>query len=215
MKNLRRYCFFILTLTNLVAGCSDPGLDSAHPGLTGIKSDHEQSAGQSAQRLMLNEGYSLLYTDAGLLNRAGLLLYAKAESDEVDEIISTIAAFGEALQKDLERIARDYPGVRIDLDPLPEMEKRKRRALTMNRVRYFAPIIGHGGREYERTLLISIANGVNHQRYLCEVMAEEEPDASLKKFLAATGQRYGSLYEISVALLNKEYFSNPNGKTQD
>ncbi|MFZ5697627.1 MAG: hypothetical protein ACOY9J_02700 [Pseudomonadota bacterium] len=165
MQNMLWYSLIVVTLTKLVAGCSDPGLDSAHPGLTEIKSDHEQASVPSAQRLMLNEGYSLLYTDAGLLDRAGLLLYAKAESDEIDEIISTVAAFGEALQKDMERISRDYPGVRLDLDPLPEMEKRKRRALTMNRVRYFTPIIGHGGREYERTLLISIANGINHQRH--------------------------------------------------
>lgn len=208
MQNMLWYSLVVVTLAQLVTGCSDPGLAE-------IKSDHEQASGASAQRLMLNEGYSLLYTDAGLLDRAGLLLYAKAESDEIDEIISTVAAFGAALQKDLERISRDYPGVRLDLDPLPEMEKRKRLALTMNRVRYFAPVIGHGGREYERTVLISIANGINHQRYLCEVMAEEEPDASLKKFLAATGQRYASLYDRSAALLNKEYFSDPNGKTQD
>ncbi len=215
MKNLLWYSLLVVTLTHLVTGCSNPNPESAHSRLTETKSDHEQSPDQSAQRLMLNEGYSLLYADAGLLNRAGLLLYAKAESKEVNETISTVAAFGDELQQDLERIAQDYPGVRIDLDPLPEMEKRKRRALTMNRVRYFAPIVGHGGREYERTILTSIANGINHERYMCLVMAEEEPDAGLKKFLTDTAQRYGDLYDHTIALLNREYFSDPNGKTKN
>lgn len=215
MKNMLWYSSLVVMLTHLVAGCSDPGLVSAHLPLTGTESGHEQASGPDTQRLMLNEGYSLLYADAGLLDRAELLLYAKAESKEVNEVISTVAAFGDELQQDLERIAQDYPGVRIDLDPLPEMEKRKRRALTMNRVRYFAPIVGHGGREYERTILTSIANGINHERYMCLVMAEEEPDAGLKKFLTDTAQRYGDLYNHTVALLNREYFDDPNGKTKN
>lgn len=213
MLNPRRLLLFTLMLAPLT-GCSDPGFATTHRPLTGVESSHEQASDQYTQRLILNEGYSLLYTDAGLLNLAGLLLHAKAESKAVNEIISTVAAFGDELQQDLERIAQDYPAVRIDLDPLPAMEKRKRRTLTIDRVRYFAPIIGRGGREYERTLLISIANGINHQSYLCQVMAEEEPDASLKIFLSDTAQRYGDLYNHTNALLNREYFDDPHGKTK-
>ena len=119
------------------------------------------------------------------------------------------------LKKDLERIAKDYPGVRIDLDPLPEMEKLKRAAISKDRARYFAPIVGHGGREYERTVLIAYANGINHERHLCRVMAEAEPDAGLKKFLLDAEKRYDGLYDRVTALLEKDYFKDPNGKTKD
>ena len=111
--------------------------------------------------------------------------------------------------------AKDYPGVRIDLDPLPEMEKRKRAAISKDRARYFAPVIGHGGREYERTVLIGYANGLNHERHLCQVMAEAEPDANLKKFLLDAQMRYDDLYDRVTALLDKDYFKDPNGKTRD
>ena len=68
-----------------------------------------------------------------------------------------MAEFGTKLKGDLERIARDYPGVRIDLDPLPEMEKRKRLAIAKDRALDFAPVIGRGGGEYERTVLIAVS----------------------------------------------------------
>jgi hypothetical protein len=110
------------------------------------------------------------------------------------------------LTKDLERIAKDYPGVRIDLDPLPEMEKRKRKAVGITRAKEFAPVVGKGGREYERTVLLSFANGLNHERHLCKVMAEAETDASLKKFLLDTETKYDALYKAAMNLLEKEYF---------
>ncbi len=162
---------------------------------------------------MLSEGYSLLYRDASNLDRSELILYAKVESAKIDEIVTAVAAFGGELEAELERIARDYPGVRIDLDPLPEMEKRKRRAIGEDRARYFAPAIGHGGREYERTVLIGLINGINHERHMCQVMAEVEPDAGLNKFLLDTGKRYDVLHDRIAALLEAEYFKDPDGKT--
>src|SRR6187402_2128755 len=103
------------------------------------------------------------------------------------KVVTSVADMGDELKKDLERIAKDYPGVRIDLDPLPELEKRKRKAVGMTRAKEFAPVVGKGGREYERTVLMSFANGLNHERHLCRVMAEAETDAGLRKFLVDTG----------------------------
>jgi hypothetical protein len=186
----------------LVAGCA-------------VSPKPSDKAGLNKQRLMLSEGYSMLYKDASNLDVSELILYVKAESEGMHKIVTEVAEVGGQLKKDLERIARDYPGVRIDLDPLPEMEKRKRAAISKDRARYFAPVIGHGGREYERTVLIGYANGLNHERHLCQVMAEAEPDASLKKFLLDAEKRYDGLYDRVTALLEKEYFKDPNGKTGD
>jgi hypothetical protein len=128
----------------------------------GVKADADQAKAPqlSKQRLMLSEGYSMLYRDASKLDLAELLLYVKVESEAVDKIVTAIAEVGGQLKRDLEKIAKDYPGVRIDLDPLPEMEKRKRSATAKDRARYFAPVIGHGGGEYERTVLIGYVNGI-------------------------------------------------------
>ena len=182
-----------IVLAALLAGCA-----------VSEKSPDKATLGK--QRQMLSEGYSLLYQDASKLDLSEVILYVKAESDATHDVVTSVSGFGEELKKDLERIARDYPGVRIDLDPLPELEKRKRAAIAKDRAKYFAPIVGKGGREYERTVLIGFANGLNHERHLCAVMADAEPDAGLKKFLLETENRYDGLYDRVNALLEKEYF---------
>lgn len=213
--SLRRMVFaFLLALAGLAAGCANMEAVSKEPGVK-AEADRAKAPELSKQRLMLSEGYSMLYKDASNLDLAELILYVKVESDAMDKVVTAVAEVGGQLKKDLERIARDYPGVRVDLDPLPEMEKRKRAALAKDRARYFAPVIGHGGREYERTVLIAYANGIDHERHLCQVMAEAEPDASLKKFLLDAEKRYDGVYDRVTALLSKDYFKDQNGKTKD
>jgi hypothetical protein len=194
----------IVFLACLAAGCAHEQSQQQARAETS-----EKASGLSKERQVLSEGYSILYRDAGNLDLAKLILYVKAESESMKSVVTEIGDMGEQLKKDLERIARDYPGVRIDLDPLPEMEKRKRAEIGKDRAREFAPLVGKGGREYERTMLLSYANGLNHERHLCEVMAEAEPDAGLKKFLLETQKRYDGLYDRVTALLEKEYFKNP------
>ena len=160
----------------------------------------------SKERQVLSEGYSILYQDARKFDASDLVLLVKSESDAMKKVVTAVSEMGDGLKVDLERIAKDYPGVRIDLDPLPEMEKRKRLAVGMTRAKEFAPVVGKGGPEYERTVLMSFANGLNHERHLCQVMAEVETDAGLKKFLLETQKKYDALYEDVMALLKKEYF---------
>jgi hypothetical protein len=204
MHNSLRRTVFTFLLAGLAAGCA------VKP-----EADRTKATESNKQRLALNEGYSMLYKDASTLDLTELILYVKVESEAMDKLVTAVAEAGGQMKKDLERIAKDHPGVRIDLDPLPEMEKRKRAAIAKDRARYFAPIVGHGGREYERTVLIGYANGMNHERHLCQVMAEAESDASLKKFLLGAEKRYDDLYDRVTALLEKDYFKNPNGKTID
>ena len=205
---------FTFLLAALAAGCANQEKVSQQPSVK-TAANRAKAPELSKQRLVLSEGYSMLYKDASNLDRSELILYVKVESEAVDKIVNAVAEVGGQLKKDLERIARDYPGVRIDLDPLPEMEKRKRAAITKDRARYFAPIIGHDGREYERTVLIGYANGINHERHLCQVMAEAEPDAGLKKFLLDAQKRYDGLYDRVTALLEEVYFKDPDGKTKN
>jgi len=214
MQHSMPWTVFTFLLAGLAAGCANQERMSKQPPAK-AEADHARAPDLSKQRLMLSEGYSMLYKDASNFDLSELILFVKVESEAIDKVVTAVAEVGGQLKKDLERIAKDYPGVRIDLDPLPEMEKRKRAAISKDRARYFAPIIGHGGREYERTVLIGYANGINHERHLCQVMAEAEPDASLKKFLLDAEKRYDGLYDRITALLDKEYFKDPNGKTKD
>lgn len=187
--------FFLLGLVLFGAsGCSRGNVDP------------DQASGLNPQRLVLSEGYSLLYADATNIHRLEWILYVKVESDPFDQLITSISDYGKELKQNLERIAREYPGVRIDLKPLPEMEKRKRFAVGKDRAIRYAPLSGRGGPEYERTMLISLSNALNHEYHLCGVMAAEEPDAGLKKFLLTCQQRYEELHALTLDLLEREYF---------
>jgi hypothetical protein len=168
----------------------------------------DRQVGVSQQRVMLSEGYSLLYADASKIGRVRLVLYVKVESQEFNDVVTEVSRFGSELRQDLERIARDYPGVRIDLTPLPEMEARKRFALGMDRVVRFAPLVGRSRLEYERTMLIGLAGALDHERHLCRVMAQEEPNAGLQEILVSAEKRYDGLYELVMNLLNREHFKN-------
>src|SRR3982750_2450795 len=67
----------------------------------------------SKERQVLSEGYSILYQDARKLDASDLVLLVKSESDAMKKVVNSVAEMGDHLTKDLERIAKDYPGVRI------------------------------------------------------------------------------------------------------
>ncbi|MEZ4282323.1 MAG: hypothetical protein R3F21_22185 [Myxococcota bacterium] len=197
--------FASILLGSALCGCAAGEPPDAARG-TSASRTHAQAPELDAERLALSEGYSLLYRDSSHLDRIDLLLYAKSESDRVEVLVEDVADFAATLKARLEQIDRDYPGVRIDLDPLPEMEERKRRSIALERAGEFAPIVGRGGVAYERTVLIGLHNGINHQRALCRVLAEAETDAGLEQFLLATRASYDTLYERIGTLLDAVYF---------
>ncbi len=162
--------------------------------------------GLSSERQMLSEGYSILRHDADTLTRTKLILYAKSETDEFDELITAVSAFGSKLKDDLDRVDLDYPGVRVDLDPLPELEKRKRFATGFDKAVDFAPVVGKSGGEYERTLLISVANGLNQERHLVLELTKAETDAGLKDFLRGVQTKMDALYARTENLLRKRHY---------
>lgn len=199
----------LVLVASLAAGCSLLGAGEKQGSNDKAPvSTQDRAPALSKQRMQLSEGYSKLYAAAGKLDLTDLVLYVKSSPPKVDAIVKDAADFGDELKKDLERIARDYPGVRIDIEVLPEMEKRARVALGKDLALQFAPVVGKGGKEYERTVLIGYAVALAHERYLSRVIAEEEPDAGLKKFLLATEKRYSTLFERVMALLDKDYFRN-------
>jgi hypothetical protein len=195
----------VLSLTLALASCASwlsPECDCPRPEKPG-----EKSAGSTSdQRRMLNEGYSMLHKDAFTISSVRGLLYVKRESDEFDRYVTDVGEYGARLKDDLERLAKAFPAVRIDLQPLPEMERRKRLATGWDKFKDIAPVTGKSGKEWERTLLISLVNGLNQERHLCEEMGKEEPNAQLKKFLVEQQGAMTKLWERGEALLERRYY---------
>ena len=194
MRAPTRFFLLLLPLAVLATAC-DQG-----------EAEPVKDSGLSEQRQMLSQGYSMLYKDATGVQYAKLILLIKAETEAVHEVVTAISDYSKRLEQELERIAKDYPGVRIDLDPLPEMEKRKRADVNRERILSFAPVVGRTGGDFERTLLLSLSAVLSQESHLCKVMAEEEPDPGLKKFLLDSKQSFDGLYDRVVKLLNRDYF---------
>jgi hypothetical protein len=195
----------IVATTILLSSCAAFAPDC--PCSSGKKADDNRSKTHMGdQRLILAEGYSIMHKDATTIGAVRTLLYVKKESDEFHKIVTEVSDYGSHLKEELERLSKDYPAVRVDLDPLPEMEKRKRFSTGLDRFFEIAPLTGKKGAEFERTLLISLANGLNQERHLAEAMAKEEPNEQLKKFLTDTDATLTAYWKRADALLERRYF---------
>ena len=188
----------VLVASLLSVGCATLGGDS--------KAESDDTADRRANRDALNAGYSLLYDSASSLSDVQKVFYIKVESDPVERVIGEISDYAAALQADLERIAQDYPAVRIDLDPLPELEKRKRESISSDTRKSLAPLVGKTGTAFERKLLLAASGALNQLMFQCRVMAEREPVDSLRQVLLDAEKRFAALYDEDVKLLNERYF---------
>lgn len=204
---LRKFLKLLALVAAIVAsafggfGAAALGIERSKASCPGAADDAE-----TRRRHALNEGYSILRRDARTIASVKLLLLVKKETDEFEELVREASKFGADLQDELDRIAETYPAVRTDLDALPLMEKRKRLATGMDRALEIAPLVGLKGADYERTLLISLANGLNQERHLVEEMAKDEPEPGLRKFLADTQTRMSGLHRRAQELLERRHF---------
>jgi hypothetical protein len=194
-----------------LGGCAllKPKCDCPRDEKVDEKAKVDPHSGLPQQRVILNEGYSELYADMTHMDEAQLIFDVKSGSDTVKDIFSGVGHYAAHVKEELERLAKEYPALRIDLDPLPEMEKRKRHSIAIDRAKEYAPLVGKGGLDFERRALLSLHGGIDHQRHMCKVLAEEEPEPGLKKFLLDTEQHFDAWYERIQVVLDRDYFRQP------
>ena len=156
MNLSRTSCALLIGLAGLVGGCA---LLQADP-------QPQQKADAQNQRKILNEGYSLLYSDLDGLSKVDLIFLVKSEAKPVNEVTTTVTEYAAALKGTLDRVARDYPAVDIALDPLPVMEQRARDAITKDRILSFAPVVGLTGESFDRRMLQVLEGTLNRLRFL-------------------------------------------------
>ena len=192
----------------LIAGCGliTPKCNCTRDDKVDEKAKIDPKSGLPHQRVILNEGYSELYLDVTHIDRSQLIFAFKTETPAVDEIFTGLSKYAAHVKEEMERLARDYPALKIDLEPLPEMEYRKRRAIAIDRAKEYAPVVGKSGVEFERMALLALHGGLDHERHMCKVLAEEEPEPGLKKFLLDTEQHFDAWYERIDEVLDRDYF---------
>lgn len=164
---------------------------------------------------MLNEGYSMLYSDITNVARFGLIFFVKVESDTVEQLAREVTDYASSLKATLEQAAADYPAVAIDLEPLPEMETRKRATVMKSSMLNLAPVIGLTGASFERRALQTLEGSLNQLQALCKVMAEEEPEPGLKRLLIQAQQELERQYDRVLEMLREHYYINTGERKID
>jgi hypothetical protein len=218
MKNTARtLCAVLIGLAGGMTGCVGGSAalqtaDAAQPQRQ-EEARPKQKADPENQRAILNEGYSLLYSELNNASKVDLLFLVKSEAQPVNEVTTAVTAYVDTLKATLERVARGYPAVDIELDPIPVMEQRKREGITKDRLMSFAPVAGLKDENFDRRVLQTLEGMLNQLRFLTKAIAEEEPEPSLKQIATTAQKKFEQLYGQVLAMLTDKYYVN-SGETK-
>jgi len=204
MKLSRTSFSLLIGLVGFVSGCAETSTALQQAG-----AQPEQKAdAQQNQREILNEGYSIFYSTLDGLSKFDLVFLVKSEAEPVNEVTTAVTEYADALKATLERVARDYPAVNIELDPLPVIEQRTRGGMTNDRILSFAPVVGLTGESFDRRMLQALEGTLNNLRFMAKALAEEEPEPSLKQIATTAHNRLEQLYDRVLDMLDEKYFIN-------
>ena len=202
-------CALVIGLAGLVGGCATSlQKPEAQADAQSQQLQPRPKANAQDQRTILNEGYSMLYSDLDNLSKVGLIFLVKSEAQPVNEVTTAVTEYADALKSTLDRVARDYPAVNIKLEPLPVIEQRTHTAMGKERVLSFAPIVGLTGESFDRRVLQSLEGMLNHLRFAAQALADEEPEPSLKQIATTAHDKLEQLYQRVMNMLNEKYYIN-------
>ena len=159
-------------------------------------------------RAELNVGYSLLYQEADGIPKLKWIFVFKDKNEEMAQITDSLVSYYQHLADTMERLSKLYPAMRIDSEPMSEIEGKARKAIGEEMAKDFAPLVGKSGVEFERDALLMFFDALNEQRHLTAVMVGLEPDPTLRKFLETTKAQLEARYAKVGALLNRRYFTH-------
>jgi hypothetical protein len=192
-----------------VGGCAETSTALQQAGAQPQqKAEPEQKADAQDQRRILNEGYSIFYSTLDGLSKFDLVFLVKSEAESVNEVTTAVTDYADTLKATLERVARDYPAVDIELEPLPVMEQRTRGGMTNDRIKSFAPVVGLTGTSFDRRMLQAVEGTLNNLRFMAKALADEEPEPSLKQIATTAHNKLEELYQRVLGMLDEKYFVN-------
>jgi hypothetical protein len=168
-------------------------------------SDTKRPAGD-APRTQLSIGYSLLYQECDGIPKLKWLFTFKAKAEEMGRLTDELVSYYQQLARKMQKLSTEYPGMRIDVDPMSKIEADTRKAMGEDMAKQFAPLIGKTGTDFEREVLLMFSDSLNEQRHLTEVMIGLETDPGLKKFLQTTNAQLDERHTRVNELLKRRYF---------
>ncbi|HEX4378265.1 MAG TPA: hypothetical protein VHZ99_14030 [Steroidobacteraceae bacterium] len=168
----------------------------------------ERQLSNKDPRAQLSIGYSLLYQEANGIPKLDWLLMFKEKTSEMARMTHDLVDYYKQLADRLQTLSKEYPAMRIDIDPMSKIEADTRKAIGTDQAKDFAPVVGKSGIDFEREALLMFYDALNEQRHLVGVMIEQEPSSNLKKFLENTKAELDERHEKVGALLSRRYFTH-------
>jgi hypothetical protein len=163
---------------------------------------------KNAPRAQLSIGYTLLYQEADGIPKLKWILMFKDKPEEMGRVTHDLISYYQQLADTMRRLATQFPGMRIDVAAMSEIESDERKAIGDDLAKDLAPLTGKTGVDFEREVLLMFYNSLNEQRHLVGVMVGLETDPALKKFLETTKAELEARYAKVGALLNQRYFTH-------
>ena len=163
---------------------------------------------KNAPRAQLSIGYSLLYQEADGIPKLKWILMFKDKPEEMGRVTNDLVSYYQQLADTMQRLSKQFPGMRIDVTAMSEIEGEERKAIGADLAKDFAPLTGKTGVDFEREALLMFYNTLNEQRHLTGVLVGLEPDPALRKFLETTKAQLEAQYAKVGALLNRRYFTH-------
>src|SRR5579863_5306307 len=135
-------------------------------GCSHLREPPKCPAEPSGPRAQLSIGYSLLYQEADGIPKLKWLLMFKDKPEEMGQLTSDLISFYQQLADTMQKLSKQYPGMRIDVTAMSEIEGQERKAIGADTAKDFAPIVGKTGVDFEREALLMFHNALNEQRHL-------------------------------------------------
>jgi hypothetical protein len=172
-----------------------------------LSSQTKPTPDKQAPRAQLSIGYSLLYQEADGIPKLKWLLMFKDESEDMERVTNDLVSYYQQLADTMRRLSKQYPGMRIDVTPMSQIEADERKAIGEDLAKDLAPVVGKTGVKFEREVLLTFYDSLNEQRHLTGVMLRLETDTGLRKFLETTQAQLDEHYAKVGTLLNRRYFT--------
>jgi hypothetical protein len=172
-----------------------------------LSSHTKPTPDNQAPRAQLSIGYSLLYQEADGIPKLKWLLMFKDKNEDMARVTNDLVGYYQKLADTMRRLSKQYPGMRIDVTPMSEIEGDERKAIGEDLAKDLAPVIGQTGVKFEREALLTFYDSLNEQRHLTGVMLRLETDPGLRKFLETTKAQLDEHYAKVGTLLNRRYFT--------
>ena len=161
---------------------------------------HGYPQGSSQQDAALSNGYGLLFDLVAKQSRVGAVLFIKPASQEVVDLIRSIAEASSDAQKKLEQFAKEDPNLILNQLGLPGIEKATRDAIESATA---DNLIWSGGR-FELDLLLTQYEATKYGAFLAQQVVELEEQDHRRQWLKQFSELYRDLHKRVVERLTVE-----------